>query len=288
MSIDTLQLKIRKLKNPSVIDFSVTKEQIPPALLEQEGTFLKAYERFCRELIEGLKDIVPAVRFDFKAFVLHGSEGLTLLRTLLELAQKKGYYVLLDGIDSYSEQAALDAANTFLDWPCDGLIVGAYAGSDCIKPYAQLANQKQKSLFVILRTPNKSAAELQDLMTGSRLVHMAKAELISRLGEPLIGKCGYSQLAGTGAANAPQVLKTLRSKHDRLFLLVDGYDYSNANAKNCSNAFDRLGHGAVVCAGCSVTAAWMEAPGPCYDYVEEAANAAKRMQKNLLRYITIL
>ena len=238
--------------------------------------------------MEALKEIVPAVRFDLKSLILHGTEGLSLLQALLEQAQEKGFYVLLDGLESYCEESASEMAKAFLNWPCDGLVISAYAGSDSIKPYAQLLKQKEKSLFVVLRTPNKSAAELQDLMTGSRLVHMAKAELVSRLGEPLIGKCGYSQLAGTGPANASQVLKTLRTKHDRLFLLVDGYDYSNANAKNCSNAFDKLGHGAAVCAGNSVTAAWREAPGPCYDYIQEAVEAAKRMQKNLLRYITIL
>ena len=286
MSMDALQLKIRKMKNPSVIDLTVTPEQLPPALLEGK-TFLEAYDRFSTELMEALKEIVPAVRFNFAAFSLQGPAGLMLLNAKLEQAKELGYYVLLDGVESYSVQASA-MADKQLALPCDGLIVSSYAGSDSIKPYAQFLKEWNKSVFVVLRTANKSASELQDLMTGSRLVYMAAAEMVSRLGESLVGKCGYSHLAGTGAANAPEVLRTLRSKHDRLFLLVDGYDYTNANAKNCSLAFDRLGHGAAVCAGQSVTAAWQNADGVCYDYVQEAVEAAKRMQKNLLRYVTIL
>ena len=36
MSMDVLQEKIRKLKNPSVVDFSVDEKTIPPFILEEE------------------------------------------------------------------------------------------------------------------------------------------------------------------------------------------------------------------------------------------------------------
>ena len=72
-----------------------------------------------------------------------------------------------------------------------------------------------------------------------------------------------------------------------MFLLLDGYDYPNANAKNCSFAFDKLGHGAAACAGVSVTAAWMEEDSE-NTYVTLAVEAAERMKKNLTRYVTIL
>ena len=55
-----------------------------------------------------------------------------------------------------------------------------------------------------------------------------------------------------------------------------------------SYAFDKLGHGAIACAGFSVTAAWDTDTSDGTDYVERAVQAAERMKKNLLRYITIL
>jgi microcompartment protein CcmK/EutM len=61
-----------------------------------------------------------------------------------------------------------------------------------------------------------------------------------------------------------------------MFLLVDGSDYSGANAKNCSAAFDKLGHGAVVCAGSSITAAWQEEHSAQVDAVTSAVQAAER------------
>ena len=77
-------------------------------------------------------------------------------------------------------------------------------------------------------------------------------------------------------------------KYPKLFLLLDGYDYPNANAKNCSFGFDKFGHGAVVCGGTGITCAWKDAESDGEDYLAQAKTAADRMKKNLTRYVTIL
>ena len=146
----------------------------------------------------------------------------------------------------------------------------------------------EKDLFVVLRTANKSAAELQDLLTGSRLVHMAAADIVYRQCEPLVGRSGYSRIAAVGPASVADVLKKLRARYKSLFLLLDGYDYPNANAKNCSFAFDKLGHGAIACSGAGITCAWIADEANGEEYVRCAVEAAERMKKNLLRYITVL
>ena len=292
MSIDRLQDRIRKLKNPSVVDFFALQEQVPAHILTQEGSFIQAYGRFCTELLLALKDTVPAARFSFDSFALLGAQGLALLSDMTKTAKQAGFYVLLDGAEVYSAQAAHAAADRLFDrqcpWQFDALVVSSYIGSDGLKPYAQKLSGGEKALFVVIRTSNKSAAELQDLLTGSRLAYMAKADLVNRLGLPLQGKCGYSQIGGMGAAASADSLHSLRSKYKNMFLLVDGYDSPNGNAKNCSFAFDRFGHGAAVCAGFSITGAWLEADNDGQGYTEDAVLAAERMKKNLLRYITVL
>lgn len=292
MSIDKLQEKIRKMKNPSMVDFSVDLSQIPPHILEEESNEILAYERFCRELLDGLKGTVPAVRFNFGRFSLLGPDGLFLMGRMTEYAKSLDYYVLLDAPETFSAQAAeLSVKQLFSDkclWHFDGLVVSGYAGSDVLKPYVKALKSPNKDLFVVLRTANKSAAELQDLLTGSRLVHMAAADIVYRFCESLVGRSGYGQVAGVGPASSADVLKKLRARYKSLFLLVDGYDLPNANAKNCNLAFDKLGHGAVVCAGTGITAAWNDETNDGVDYVARAVEAAERMKKNLLRYTTVL
>lgn len=291
MSIDRLQDRIRKLKNPTAVDFSILPEQIP-AHIRAGAEESAAYTRFCRELMVGLKGIVPAVRFSFGHLALMGEGGLAALSELLRQAQELGYYVVLDSSEILTPWSADRAAAAFFgtdgQYPCDGLIVSPYIGSDAIKPFIPYCKDGEKDLFFAVRTPNKSAPELQDLLTGGRLVHTAAADLVSRFGDPIVGKFGYSRIGALVSAGSDSSLANLRKKYQRMFLFVDGYDYPSGNAKNSSLAFDRLGRGAIVCAGPSITAAWYSAETDGTDFVEQAVRAADRMKKNISRYITVL
>ncbi len=288
MSIDLLQSKIRKMKNPSMVDFAISPEQLPPHLLEEEGTQCLAYERFCKELLDGLKDIVPAVRFSFSAFALLDGNGLGALSRTLKHAMELGYFVALGAPEILSPWDADRAAAAVFgndEYPCHALILSPYIGTDAIKPFVSYCKEGDKTVFAAVRTPNKSSQEIQDLLTGSRLVHIAAMDIVTRSGDGIYGKCGYSRVAACVSATSASSVNSIRKKYDRAFLLVDGVDYPNGNYKNCAGAFDQFGHGGVVCAGPSVTAAWTQEEG---DYVELACQAAERMKKNIVRYVTVL
>ena len=290
MSIDVFQEKIRKTKNPSVLVAEAFFDWVPPQILSECGNTAAALTQYYLELLDALKGVVPAIRFGFGSFGLLGPDGLSALSSLMKAAKDRGYYVLLDAPEVLSPAAAKNAAQLWGEgesrYPCDGIVFSAWLGSDILKAFLPLT-KKGKSLFPVLRTANKSAAEIQDLLTGNRLVHTAAADIISRQGETVVGRSGYSQVGAVAAASAADSLRSLRGKYSRLFLLLDGFDYPNANAKNCSYAFDKLGHGAAACGGSCIAAAWRE-EGDGSDYLEKAKLAAQRMQKNLTRYITVL
>ena len=288
MSIDILQEKIRKSKNPSVLELAVPVSDLPPWFARNA----EGYAAFCRELMEYLKGTVPAVRVSFASFALLGHDGLYHLSETLKRAGELGYYVLMDAPEILSPASAKMTAEALLGtesiYPCDGLVIASYLGSDVIKPFLPYCKKEKKSLFVVARTANKSAPELQDLLAGGRLVHAAAADHVNRYGADTAGKFGYTNVGILAAASSAESLRNLRSKYPKLFLLLDGYDYPNANAKNCSNAFDKYGHGAAACGGTGITCAWKEAGSEGEDYPEQAKSAAERMKKNLTRYVTVL
>lgn len=288
MSVDILQEKIRKTKNPSALELAMPLTDLPPQFEKSAA----GYGAYCRELLEGLKGFVPAVRVSFAAFALLGGDGLTELTATLKAASDLGYYVILDAPEILSPAMAKLTAEAVWGegsaWPCDGLVISGYLGSDVIKPFLPYCKKQQKDLFVVARTANKSAPELQDLLSGSRLVHAAAADHVNRYGADTAGKFGYTRVGVLAAASAAESLRSLRTKYPKLFLLVDGIDYPNANAKNCSFAFDKYGHGALVCGGTSITCAWKQAESDGVDFLDHAKAAAERMKKNLTRYVTVL
>ena len=292
MSIDVLQDKIRKMKNPTMVDLALAAADLPGMLLEQEGSAAKAYGRFCQEMLENLKTVVPAVRVGFTAFALLGPEGLEELTKVLKVAKNLGYYVALEAPYILSPMMATATAEAVFGqnalYPCDGLIMPAYPGSDVIKPFLPYVKDGQKDIFAVVRTSNKTAPEIQDLLSVSRLVHVAAADLINRFGGENTGKTGYARVGILAGGNSAESLKTIRTKYPRLFIMVDDIDYSGCNAKICGNAFDKLGHGAVVCAGPTITMAWKLNEAEASTYLDQAKTAAERTKKNLTRYTTVL
>lgn len=292
MSIDVLQDKIRKCKNPSMVDLALVSSDLPAYLVEQEGSVSAAYGRFCLEILEKLKGTVPAVRIGFTAFAVLGPDGLDRMIRVMHKAKELGYYVALEAPYILSPMMGAAVADAVFSekalYPCDGLILSAYAGSDAIKPFLNFVKDEKKDIFPVVRTSNKTAPEIQDLLSGSRLVHAAAADLINRFGADNTGKFGYARVGVVAGANSAESVRNLRSKYPRLFLLLDDMDYSGCNAKICANAFDKFGHGSVVCAGPTITAAWKNGDGDGRDYLDQALAAAERMKKNLTRYVTVM
>lgn len=287
MSVDQLQEKIRKMKNPFVLELFPNPEELPPRFTGEGTALPEQFRQYYMALLSGLKPWFPAVRFHYSGFSLLGSEGLTLLAELMARAKNLDYYILLDVPQTASFNDANHTADALFGgkspYPCDAVVIGAYPGSDVIKPFLTCG----RDVFVMARTPNRSAPELQDLLTGSRLVHLAVADMVSRLGSGRAGKFGYSSVGVLGAANSESSTRGIRKKYPELFLLLDGYDYPNSGAKRAVAGFDRLGHGAALCVREGITKAWADAPEDT-DALAAASAAAERMKKNLARYLTIL
>ena len=98
MSVDALQEKIRKTKNPCVLCLDAAGDCVPP----QFDGLCAYYEALLRRL----KGVIPGVRVSFGSFALLGGEGLRLLARITELAAELGYYVILDAPELLSAQAA--------------------------------------------------------------------------------------------------------------------------------------------------------------------------------------
>lgn len=291
MAIDKLQDRIRKFKSPLALDLFAKPEHIPQKFFINGKSFLDAYFAYCEKLLEAVKESVSAVRLDLGMFSLYGEEGAEVLCKISHLAHQMGIYVFLQIPEPLSRCVAEHEAQVLFSpkttiW-FDGIILTAFIGSDAVVPFVECLKNSDKDIFLAARTSNRSAAEMQDLRSGSRLAYMAKADIANRYADGLIGKSGYARIALVGAAASVDCLRALREKYTRLFLLIDGCDYPNANAKNCSAAFDKLGHGALACAGLSVVAAWRENEEEA-DPIQTALKAAERHRKNLLRYVTVL
>lgn len=304
MSIDVLQAKIRKTKNPSMICIAPSVLDLPMAVKDaahaKYGDTLRAaaegYRQFSFGILDALKDIVPAVSIVSGAFAALGSDGVAAMEDVLAHARSLGYYVLLDLMraDVALNAEAMARAcfgkiqvgeQSFTPYACDGVLMTGYLGSDSVKPFTEYCKDG-KNVFVIARSSNKSAREVQDLLSGDRVVYQVMADLAMRWSLDRFGKFGYAEIGIAAAATNPGVLRSLREKYDRLFFLVPGYGTQGGSAKDVQYAFDKLGHGAAVMAGRSILYAWQRQESD--DYQQCARDAALKMREQILGYVTVL
>lgn len=292
MSIDILQNKIKKCGSVLMVDLSITEGDIPPVILEAAGSYENACFQYAKQLLDALKGKVAAVKFRFLPFVLRGSEGLERLSKLLEQARSLGFYTLLElsGIstpeDSVLAASVIWGSDSVL--PCDAIQISGFFGSDIIKPFLPGVDIDKKDLFVTARSSGKSSAEIQDLLTGSRTVHLAIADNVNRYSAASVGKNGFSRVGIAASAHSSGSIQMLRSKYPKLFMLLDGFELPGSNAKSCSFAFDNMGHGAVIVVSSAITQAWKDNADSQNDYASTAIAAAEKIQEKLDRYITIL
>ncbi len=301
MSIDVLQAKIRKLKSPIMVGLDPFPEVIPPTLLPAEGglaALAECYENYCTGILEAVSGIVPAVKVQSCCFTPLGADGLAAMQRVMEKATQMGFYVLLDSNFSSVEHIAKLYADSLFGsvrvgqsvyhpYACDGVTINGYLGSDCVRPFLPYCQDAKKNLFCYVRTSNKSSREVQELISGDRLVYTAMADLIMRWSTDLFGKNGYSEIAAVVGATQPAAMKSLREKYDRIFLLITGYGAQGGRSKNIQYAFDKFGHGAIVSASRSILGAW-NAPNTSDDYQVAAKNAAIEMKNDIMTYLMVI
>lgn len=306
MSIDVLQTKIRKLKSPVMVGLDPSPELLPPSLLQQAveahgntaAAVAAAYEEFCKGILQAVSGIAAAVKVQEGCFAALGAEGIAAMQRVMEKASKMGFYVLLDSnFSSVEHIAKLYADGIFGEqkigdtvlhpYACDGVTISGYLGGDCVRPFLPYCKEQKKNLFCYVRTSNKSSREVQELISGDRVVYTAMADLLMRWSADLYGRNGYSEIAAVVGATQPAAIKTLREKYDRLFLLVIGYGAQGGFARNIQYAFDKFGHGAIVSASRSILGAWQK-NGDEAAYIEAAREASAKMRDDIMKYLMVI
>jgi orotidine-5'-phosphate decarboxylase len=304
MSFDRLIKKIGEKQNPSVIGLDPRPEYIPPQLLKkhiaQKGETLQAladaYAEFNRGLIDALSEIVPAVKPQSAFYELLGPAGAEAFSQTIAYARQKGLYVIADvkrndigsTAEAYSEAylgSVQIGGSVKRAYDCDSVTVSAYLGSDGLKPFLSVCKREDKSMFVLVKTSNKSAGELQDLTAGGEKIYVLMGKLIEELSADTIGAYGYSACGAVIGAPSPEELKDMRRKLINPFFLVPGYGAQGGTAEDVAGAFDTRGLGALVNSSRAVICAWMKTGKNGEDFMEAAASAAREMKKEITKHL---
>ncbi|MCD7838118.1 MAG: orotidine-5'-phosphate decarboxylase [Clostridiales bacterium] len=307
MSFDRLQQAIIRTKNPTVAGLDARLEYVPQPMIDraiaQYGETRKAAAEaifaFNCGLIDALCDIVPAVKPQAAYYELLGWEGMEMLERTIRYAKEKGMYVIADvkrgdigaTASAYAEgwlgKTVVGGAQLSC-FDADCVTVNGYMGADAVNPFLKIANQEDKALFVLVRTSNPSAVDLQDLEIGGGKIYDVMGALAAKWGEGYLDRYGYNRVGAVVGATWPEQLAQLRKALPHTFLLVPGYGAQGGTAEDVRFAFDEKGHGAIVNSSRGIMCAWKKTGNAGADFQDAARAAAVEMRDAITAITPIL
>ena len=307
MSFESLQDRIKAMKNPTVAGLDPKPEYVPPHILKAStdkfGENLEgaadAIWTFNKGLIDALCDVVPAVKPQSAYYERLGWPGMAMLEKTIRYAREKGMFVIADVKRGDIGSTAQAYAEAWLGkvqvgeavcpvFDADCVTVNGYMGSDAIEPFLDVCRAEDKCLFTLVKTSNPSSGELQDMVAGDRVVYQVMGDLSQRLGKGTEDKYGYTKVGAVVGATYPSDLRALRKRLEHTFFLVPGYGAQGGTAEDVRFAFDKFGHGAVINASRSIMCAWKKTGLDGRDYQDAARAAAVAMKNDIKRFVTIV
>jgi len=265
MSFEPLIQKIREKNNPTVMGLDPILDYIPDyikekAVKEYGDSFKAAGEaifEFNKGLIDAAAELVPAVKPQSAFYEMYGIEGLIALEKTIEYAKAAGLYVILDVKRNDIGNTAEAYAKAFIGetqlfnskakaTPVDCVTVNPYLGIDGVKPFIDIAAENDKSMFILVKTSNKSSGDFQDLEIGDATLYRKVAAKVEEWGAPYVSESGYSPCGAVVGATYPKQLTELRAAMPHTFFLIPGYGAQGGAANDIVGAFDKNKNGAIV------------------------------------------
>ena len=306
MGFDRLIEKIKETGNPSVVGLDPKLDYVPKYLRErfqeEDGCSLQAASRaifaFNKAIINEICDIVPAIKPQAAYYEMYGWSGVKTLEDTIRYAKSKGMFVITDGKrnDIGATMQAYTAAhlgtvmvgeNELEPFGADALTVNGYLGTDGINPLLEVCKERDKGIFVLVKTSNPSSGELQDQLMGGVPLYAKMGDLCEKWGMDTVGAYGYSAVGAVVGATYPAQLKELRERLPHTFFLVPGYGAQGGGAEGVAAAFDANGLGGIVNSSRGIMCAYQKEGCDEQDFAKAARREAIRMRDDITRFVKI-
>jgi orotidine-5'-phosphate decarboxylase len=243
----------------------------------------------CALAIEAVAEQCVAVKPQVACFERLGAPGWAALADVIQRAHEAGLIVLADGKRGDIDVSAAAYAQAFLgDTPthfgavpglgADAITVNPLLGADSLAPFVAAARTAGAGLFVLVRTSNPGAADVQDreLAGGAGTVSDRLAALVAELGADGVGRSGLSDVGAVVGATVPGRLEALRELMPAAPFLLPGVGAQGGRVQELAPAFAPGRAGGLVSASRGIVRAHEQAGG---DPASAARGEAARLRE---------
>jgi orotidine-5'-phosphate decarboxylase len=244
---DRLIGRVRDLGHPLCVGLDPHLAPIPP--LFQQGSMetgdertAAAVETFMTAVLDRVAGRVAIIKPQIAFFEQLGWRGMRVLDGLCRRAREQGLMVLLDAkrgdIGSTAEGYASAYLASDATMPVDALTLNPYLGFDTIEPFARVAEDAGRGLFVLVKTSNPGSGDLQDREIEGEPLFGRVADGLSRFETSLAGsQTPWSALGVVCGATWPEQARRVREALPHALFLVPGYGAQGGSAAAAIEGF---------------------------------------------------
>lgn len=238
----------------------------------------------CRAVIDAVASACVAVKPQLACFERLGAPGWQALGAVVDHAHAAGLLVLADGkrgdIDvsaaAYGQALVGSTPTPVGHVPglgADAFTANPYMGIDTLEALMGTARAAGAGVFVLVRTSNPGAADVEDLrLSDGGTVWERVAAIVDALGEP--GAAGLADVGAVVGATAPQHLGRMRELMPRAPFLLPGIGAQGGRVEDLAPVFAPGRAAGLITASRSVAHAYERAGG-------EPATAARAEAERL-------
>ena len=229
-----------------------------------------AVQAHCAALIDAAGPACVAVKPQLACFERLGADGWAALQATVAYARERGLIVLADGkrgdisvsAAAYAQALVGRTPTPFGD--VEGLRADAFTanpllGVDALEPLVDGARAAGAGVFVLVRTSNPGAADVEDLELaaggGGGTVWERLAQIVAQLGVPASADSGLSDVGAVVGATAPEHIVRMRELMPHAPFLLPGIGAQGGRVEDIAAAFAPGRAGGPVSASRSIAAA---------------------------------
>ncbi len=267
------------------LDTDVT--YLPEALAQQFPSIEDGLFAFNKAIIDSTLDVSACYKVQIAYYEAYGMAGLrAYARTLAYLREKNAVTIADIKRGDIAKTAEMYAKAHFTgEFEADFITLSPYMGLDSLSPYLPYIKDNGKCVFVLIRTSNEGAKDIEYLPTenGKRVYHVV-GEKLQTLGKDFIGECGYSAIGGVMGCTHPDEAAEIRNMLNTTFFLIPGYGAQGGKAEDIAKYLHN-GNGGVVNSSRGILLAYRKQENGAAHFADCARAEAIRMRDDIRQYL---
>ena len=222
--VDDLRKRAKNVKSIVCMGMDPVIEKIPI-----KGATCQVIEEFYLGILKEMnkRNLYPAIiKPNIAYFEQYGFDGLNALKTIISQYKSSGIPTLLDAKrGDIGKTSKAYAKSAFEFWDSDAVTIAPYMGTDSVEPFIEWC-EKGKGVYILCRTSNKGAADLQDLNVDGVPVYMKLAENIIQWHKPGVG----AVVGATYLAELEEISRFFVQSKKEVPLLIPGVGSQGGSA----------------------------------------------------------